>query len=273
MSARFRMPLAVLFAAAALAACAGASVKRADTFKARKAMAREMVRRSDWAQAFTLVDGLYREKPRDHEVLALRGVIYREQRLVAEAEADLAESLKIEPNNAYAHSNLGILLDQEGRSGAVEHHRRAKELEPRNAAYVNNLAFSLFAHGKPRDAIPIFHEALRLEPTNARTRNNLGFAYAKAGDFRRAAEQFAMGGAPAEAKNNLGYAYQASSNFAQAFDLYVEALRLDRGLARARQNLVDVAKRLGRPIPADLAGESVPLEPGSREPNALEPSS
>ena len=64
-----------------------------------------------------------------------------------------------------------------------------------------------------------------------------------------------MAGGQAQAKNNLGYAYQVASNFAQAFELYVEALRLQPGLTRARKNLEEVARRLGRPIPADLPPE------------------
>ncbi len=247
-----------------LGACAGAQVKHSDTYGARKGLAEEFVRRADWPRAFALVDGLHREDPRDAEVLALRGVIYREQKLNREAEADLAEAVKLNPDYALAHSNLAILLDQQGRGEeAVEHHRRATALEPQNAGYVNNLAFSLFVHGKSREAIPVFHQALRLDPTNPRIRNNLGFAYARAGDFPHAAEHFAMGGPPAEAKNNLGYAYQVGNNFAQAFDSYVEALRLQPGLTRARQNLNEVARRLGRPIPADLPPEPRSLTEGT----------
>ncbi len=248
-----------LLLTAGLAACAGAPVKHSQTFNARKALAQELVRRADWPRAFNLVDGLHREDPKDAEVLAMRGVIYREQKLTKEAEADLAEALKLKPDYAFAHSSLAVICDQQWRgTEAVEHHLRAAELEPLNPGYLNNLAFSLFVHGRVKEGIPIFHEALRLDPTNPRIRNNLGFAYAKVGDYSKAAEQFAMASGPAEAKNNLGYAYQKASNLAQAFELYVEALRIDPGLTQARQNLSEVSKRLGRPIPSDLR-----LEPRS----------
>jgi Flp pilus assembly protein TadD len=257
-----RSPTGFLLLALAVAACAcaGLRVKHSETFRARKGMAQELVRRGDWPRAFGMVDALYREDPKDPEVLIFRGVIYREQKLFKEAEADLTEALALERDSAFGHSSLAILLDLEGRGvEALEHHRRAAELEPKNPGYINNLAFSLFVHGKARDSIPIFHQALRLNPMDARIRNNLGFAYARAGDFPHAAEQFAMAGGPAAAKNNLGYAYQAASNWAQAFESYVEALRLEPGLSRARRNLDEVARRLGRPVPTDL-----PPEPGSR---------
>ena len=257
-------PGVVVLLLVAFAACAGPRVKHSDTYGARKEMAQEFVRRGDWPRAFALIAPLHQEDPKDPEVLALRGVIYREQKLATEAAADFAEALKLKPDDAFAHSSFAILLDRQRSGGeALEHHRRAAELEPTNARYLNNLAFSLFVNGKPRDAIPVFHEALRLDPTNSRIRNNLGFAYARARDFPRAAEQFAMAGGPAEAKNNLGYAYQAANNWAQAFDSYVEALRLQPGLTRARQNLQEVARRLGRPIPDDLPPEPSASQEGT----------
>jgi Flp pilus assembly protein TadD len=208
------------------------------------------VSRGEVAAAFPLVDGLYRQFPRDAEVLTLRGIIYREQKLPREAEADFREALKIAPKDPLAHSVLGVLLDREGRGAeALEHHRRAAELDPRNAGYLNNLGFSLLAHGSAREAVPVLHEALRLSPADGRIRNNLGFAYARTGDFRSAAEQFAMGGSPAEAKNNLAYSYQLAENLPQAVELYQEALKLEPGLASARANLTEASHRLGRPVP------------------------
>ncbi len=241
----------LLAVVAILAGCAGArTAPKADTTGARKALAQELLRRGDAAAAFPIVDALYHESPHDAEVLTLRGSVYRRQKLPKEAEADFREAVSVAPRYAPAHAQLAVLLDEQGRAGeALEHHRRAAQLDPKDAGYLNNLGFSLLAHGSAREALPVFHEALRIAPMDGRIRNNLGFAYARTGDFRSAAEQFAMGGRPAEAKNNLAYAYQLANNLAQAFDLYLEALRLEPGLASARANLDETAGRLGRPVP------------------------
>ena len=60
-----------------------------------------------------------------------------------------------------------------------------------------------------------------------------------------------MGGTEAEAKNNLGFAYERRGDMANAYDLYVEAVRLDPKVERARSNCVHAAIVLGRPVPPE----------------------
>ncbi len=235
----------------ALSACA--SARKPDVLSAQRALAGELVARRDWSAAFAAADGLCRAAPRKADGYLLRGIVYREQGLNTEAEADLKEALRIDQKLAPAHSALAVLYDVQGRSSdALVHHRRAAELEPRNPGYLNNLGFSLFGHGRARDAVPVLHEALRAAPTDARIRNNLGFAYAATGDLARAAEQFEKGGTPVEARNNMGWAYERRGALVQAYDQYVEAVRLDPRAPAPRENLTRVAQELKRPLPADL---------------------
>lgn len=252
-----RRHLVATAAAAALALAACASQPKRDVVGAQRALASELVARREWPAAFATADGLCRTAPKHADGYLLRGIVYREQGLQAEAEADLKEALRIDSRLAAGHSALAVLYDQQGRGAeALVHHRRASELEPRNAGYLNNLGFSLFGHGRAREAIPVLHEALRAAPADARIRNNLGFAYAAAGDLSSAAEQFEKGGTAAEARNNMGWAYERRGSLAQAFDQYAEAIRLDPRSTTARENLARVARRLERAIPADLPAPS-----------------
>jgi Flp pilus assembly protein TadD len=221
-----------------------------DTFEARKKLTRELVGRSEWPTAFAYADQLHRERPRDAEVLVLRGTIYRERNLPAEGEADLRAAIAIEDRSAEAHAALGILYDVTLRSAEAEReHRAAVKLAPRAAGYLNNLGFSLFLRGKTKEAISFYEQAARLEPTSRRVRTNLGFACAATGDLSRAAHEFAMGGTPAEARNNLGFAYERRGDMAHAYDLYLEATTLDPKSTHARSNLVHAAQVLGRELP------------------------
>jgi Flp pilus assembly protein TadD len=275
--------LALLAAASSGGGCAGISGARRSTdaaHVARHTLARELVARGDWARAFAMLDDLHREDPDDVEVLTLRGIVFRERGLFADAEADLKAALKAMPSSADAHAALGILYDVQMRPGAEAEHREAVRLAPKNPAYLNNLGFSLFLRQHFKDAITSYESAARMAPLSQRVRTNLGFAYAATGDLRRAASEFQMGGTEAEAKNNLGFAYERRGDMANAYELYAEAVRLDPKVERARSNLVHAALVLGRPVPpeaappaasggdaADAAGKTVPSEAPKQEAN------
>ena len=222
-------------------------------YAARHKLAHELVSRGDWARAFAMLEELHRDRPDDAEVLTLRGIVYRERGLFADAEGDLKAALKITPDSADAHAAIGILYDVQMRSEAEAEHRKAVKLAPKNAAYLNNLGFSLYLRQHFKEAITVYESAARLAPLSRRVRTNLGFACAAVGDLRRAAREFQMGGTEAEAKNNLGFAYERRGDMANAYDLYVEALRLDPKGERARSNLVHAAVVLGRPVPPEAA--------------------
>jgi Flp pilus assembly protein TadD len=247
-------------------ACAGLACASAkpNVAGAQRDLAREFMRQRQWDRAFEAANAACRARPDDAESLTIRGTIYREQGLVAEAKADLERAVELDSKSAPAHSALAVLLDTVGDGAkALEHHQRAAAIEPRNPGYLNNLGFSLFARGKPREAIPVLHEALRSAPADARIRNNLGFAYAAAGDFAQAAAQFERGGTQAEARNNLGFAYERRGNAGQAYELYAEAVRLDPALVAARQNLARVAQQMKRPVPGSSATSQTHPQEGS----------
>jgi len=239
-------------------ACASSTAsQKPDTYQARKQLTRELIARQDWREAFFYADQLHRERPKDAEVLVLRGIVYREQGMAQDAEPDLREAVQQQPNLAEAHAALGVLLDSTGRgTEADQQHRLANSLSPDNPMYLNNQGFSLFLRGKHSEAIKIYQQASRLDPTNRRIHTNLGFAYAASGDWPRAAHEFDKGGpAPAQAKNNLGFAYERKGDLNTAWGLYIEALHLDPHCAQARANLVTVAEKLGRPLPDDLPSD------------------
>jgi len=249
------MTAVVAMAAGVLGACATSghgSAAETPTDVARMSMARELVQRADWAGAFPLLCQLHQQRPDDPEVLALRGIVYRERSLYAEAETDLRAALKLAPDLAEAHAALGILFDVQMRPGAEAEHREAVRLQPNNPAFLNNLAFSLFLREHYKEAITMYEKAARLAPLSHRVRTNMGFAYAAIGDLPSAAREFRMGGSEVDAANNLGFAYERRGDMANAYTLYLQAVRTDPTAARARSNLMHAALVLGRPLPDDL---------------------
>src|SRR5205823_14723473 len=107
-----------------------------------------------------------------------------------------------------------------------------------NPAYLNNLGFSLFLRQHYKESLKEYEKAARLAPLSRRVRTNMGFAYAAIGDLPSASREFQMGGTEAEAKNNLGFAYERRGDMANAYDLYLQAVRVDPAGKKARSNLV-----------------------------------
>jgi Flp pilus assembly protein TadD len=250
---RWVLTIAALETVAGCATGGGAAHPSTPTDLARLQMAREMTERGDWGRAFSALDELHRKWPEDAEILTLRGIVYRERGLFHDAEDDLKSALKLAPERAEAHAALGILYDVQMRPDAEAEHKIAVRLAPENAAYLNNLGFSLFLRQHYKEAIKQYEKAARLVPLSHRVRTNMGFAYAAIGDLPSAAREFQMGGSEAEAKNNLGFAYERRGDMANAFDLYLEAVRLDPAAVHARSNLVHAASVLGRPVPPEAA--------------------
>ncbi len=245
--------VAIALISLALTACAARPhVRPMD--QARLAIARELVGRRSWPEALVALQRFHAEVPPTSESLTLRGIALREQRIPDEAEADLKKAIRLDEDNSTAHAALAILQDMQGRfDEADEHHKRALELVPRNARYWNDWGFARFSRGKNVQAIEAYRTALQIEPTFRRARTNLGFAYARSGDFTRAAQQFELAETPAAARNNLGVAYESAGLLAPAYDAYLAAVRLEPGFVRARSNLVNVARAVGRELPPDVA--------------------
>ena len=127
---------------------------------------------------------------------------------LARATAHFAEVLRLEPESAPAHYNLGNALLGQGRHGAaadlfgkavtlnadyalahdglglvrraegdleraIEHHREAVRLDPGDADARLHLAETLRLLGRLADAATTLREALRLDPSHARARQEL----------------------------------------------------------------------------------------------------
>jgi|SRR6266568_4923301 len=262
MTSRVRS-LSILAVMLQLAGCASAQrTASRGARQVRLGMAEQLAARGDWTAAFEAADALTREDPSDTAARLVRGKALHHQGMLIEAAADVERVVEAEPRNAAAHAELAVQCEELGKpDDALVHHHEAHRLVPDDPRYSNNLAFALIVRRKPREAMPLLEQALRAEPRAQRLRNNLGFAYAAAGDFVRSAKQFELGGTSGEARNNLGFAYERSGNLAQAFELYVQAWKLEP-TPRVRSNLEYVARKLGRVIPPELGTGAAKSEKG-----------
>ncbi len=108
-----------------------------------------------------------------------------------EAIAEYRQALRLDPDSATAHANLGRTLA--APEEALPHLRRLVELNPRDGEARYHLATVLLESRQYDDAIEEFHAALRLMPDSVEVRNNLGVALASRGQTGRSDRSFPAG--------------------------------------------------------------------------------
>jgi Flp pilus assembly protein TadD len=85
--------------------------------------------------------------------------------------------LRLDPQDAQAHLNLGTMYAQGGRNEeAIRELEASLQLNPNSAIAHANLGFVLLSAGRPSDAAAHFVAALKLNPNYAQARNGLAQA-------------------------------------------------------------------------------------------------
>ena len=92
----------------------------------------------------------------------------KDQEKVEEAITEYRVAIRLNPNYALPHNNLGnALKDQEKAEEAITEYRVAIRLKPDYAEPHNGLGNAMFSQGKLEEAIAEFREAIRLKPDYA----------------------------------------------------------------------------------------------------------
>lgn len=167
-----------------------------------------------------------------------------------EVAAAFRNAIRLQPDYAEAHNNLGLVLTQTGDTGgAVAAFREALRLQPDYAEARANLGGVLVVVNT-EEAIEQLTQALDQQPNLAKARYNLSQAYNRLDDRAREIEalQQALAADPGFAKAHyaLGKALLAQRHTAQAISHFETALALDPSLGEARYQLGLALVRAGR---------------------------
>jgi tetratricopeptide (TPR) repeat protein len=139
-----------------------------------------------------------------------------------EAAGAYAEAVRLQPDLAVAHANLGLVLLQAGKSdAAVAHFQKAVELSPDDPAAHQQLAEAHVSADDWAAAIPCCECCVALRPEDA------------------------------DALSRLGLAYQNDDRHAEAETAYLRALELQPDHLDARLNLGSLHEELGRMAEAE----------------------
>ena len=108
--------------------------------------------------------------------------------------AEFREAIRLKPDDALAHFNLGNALHGSADvRGAIAAYREAIRLKPDYAAAHSNLGNALSSSGDVRGAIAAYREAIRLKPDLAAAHCNLGFALRGQGQYAESLAELRVG--------------------------------------------------------------------------------
>lgn len=160
-----------------------------------------------------------------------------------QAEAAYREALRLDPQDAELHYDLGgLLLDQGRPEEATACFRSALALAPGHPQVLLQLGNALSAQGRYADAAESLQAALRGDPSDPAAHYNLGNALRELGQPQQAADCYraALRLAPndADSHNNLGNVLRELGRLDEAIACYRQALRLSPRLHHARMHLL-----------------------------------
>ncbi len=255
-------------------------------------------------------DAAYREvlarRPDHPDALHLRGLVAHQRGDGATAVALIGDAIRVSPNVARYHNNLGRTLALLGRVAEAEaSYRHALDLEPDYAEAAKNLGELCAERGRYQAAADYFLVAAQSRPDDADAHNRLGrmlehlnrfdaavdafdraiackpefmLAHANLGNLQKllgrldesaACFRRAIALEPdiAELRVNLGTALKADGRLDAAADAYRAALALDPGLAEAHRGLGITFAEAGRDDEAEAALlRAIELDPDAAAP-------
>jgi tetratricopeptide (TPR) repeat protein len=140
-------------------------------------------------KAMGLLHDWLRQHPNDVSVkMVLANARSRDGDLL-EAKRLYEELIEVVSEEPRLHNELAWVAYKLGESSAVDHARRAVELDPKAASSLDTLGWILLETGQARQALPLLRGALARAPDVAVVRYHLGGALLRLGRDEEAREQ------------------------------------------------------------------------------------
>ncbi len=200
-------------------------------------------RTSQWKDDVTFWTATIKHQP-DYVGAYINFAFYyaQEEKNYEMAASLLKKALELDPDNALALGNAGLILMQQEQYGkAIITFNKALETETNNASFYLSRGLSYHNIGKTDEAMKDYQEALRLYPNFYEANFNLAVLYVEAGRFDDAIPLFAravrLRPQDGESYYGLGRAYVGKRDFAKAREYLNTALKINPAFAPALELL------------------------------------
>ena len=137
---------------------------------------------NDYASAIHWLEKAVELDPKNHEAWYFLGRAYYTRGLLPEAKSAFQKVLQLNPNDAKAENNIGLILESEARpTEAIEAYKQAIVWQQKTAhsseqPYLN-LGSILLHQERNEEAVPALEQAVKRAPGNPFCRLKLGTAY------------------------------------------------------------------------------------------------
>jgi len=200
-----------------------------------------------------------------------RGAEFFHAKRYAHAGAQSRAAVRLDPQNAELHVDLGAALAGKGdQDGAMGENREALSLNPNNDIAHNNLGFVLGGKGDFEGMATEERAALRLNPDYDMAHANLGLALGGKGDtdgmIAEEREALRLNPNNAQAHTALGIALDHKGDLDGTIAEYREALRLNPNDGDAHSNLgMALGKKGDRDVEIAEEREALRLNPNDAD--------
>jgi tetratricopeptide (TPR) repeat protein len=197
------------------------------------------------------------------------GSLLQEQGRLEEAEAEFRKAIKIHPNDAFSRNGLGTVLGIQGRlEEAKPEFLKAIELDPKFAGAHNNLGNVLGNQGRLEEAKAEYLKAIKLDPKFAPAHHHLGKLLGNQGRLEEAKAEFLkaikLDPKLADAHYCLGYTLSRQGRLEEAKAQLGQAVALGLKAAAAQMHQCEVWLALTGRLPTVLQGKDRPRSAAER---------
>lgn len=157
------------------------------------------------------------------------------------AERNYRKLCEEAPKDARYWQRLGVVLVHDGKmKEGIEMLEKARDLDEKNIAILNDLGYAYTVDGEFFEAEAILRQAMKVDSRDARTQNNLAMVLGYMGKTDEAYELFRRNADEGTARNNMAYIHAQTGNTSLAVKEYSKSLSHSPGNKPAAEALVQL---------------------------------